>query len=150
MDKKAAKKCFRDAIKLREKMRAKFPYATKEADDRHKTAIELLQEIMFFLREEPTIQTQPQGYVQATPDLEQPSSDTEGRSDGPAMAKGRSQLDECSVVKNISTQETLDEERRHSFLDCISESVKDICSSWNRAIKGELNLPSATASESEH
>lgn len=124
-------KNLRSAIKFRKVMLQKFPYDTEEATTRHRDSILLLKQMMFLLREEPI--------NEESLDLETADIDEDGH-----FNKSYSGSEGAAVCQKKEAQDTVDDDTLHTFVQSISASVEEICSSWGRATK-DLDISCATA-----
>lgn len=138
-EKTNAKKNLRRAIKFRTIMLQKFHYNTKDATLRHIEFIHSLKQMMFLLREESVKERQGTQDVQASSDPETDDTDGNGHSTDSHSGPGRTMY-----LPSTAAQDTVGEDDLHTFIESLSASVEDICSSWGRATE-DVDMPCAAA-----
>ncbi|KAM0707274.1 hypothetical protein Q7P35_005512 [Cladosporium inversicolor] len=138
-EKTNAKKNLRRAITFRTMMLQRFPYDTEEATARHSDSIHLLKEMMFLLREGPVKEWQGTKDAQESSDLETNDTDGDGHSTNSCSGPERTMY----LPKTVA-QDTVGEDGLHTFIESLSASIEDICSSWRRATE-DVDITCAAA-----
>lgn len=138
-EKTNAKKNLRRAITFRTMMLQRFPYDTEEATARHSDSIHLLKEMMFLLREGPVKEWQGTKDAQESSDLETNDTDGDGHSTNSCSGPERTMY----LPKTVA-QDTVGGDGLHTFIESLSASIEDICSSWRRATE-DVDITCAAA-----
>ena len=129
-------------------MLQRLPHDTEEATARHSDSIHLLKEMMFLLREGFVKEWQGTKDTQASSDLETDDADGNGHSTNSCWGPERT-----TYLPKTVAQDTVSEDGLHTFIESLSASVEDICSSWSRATedvdKHVQQLVSSTTSRSK-
>jgi hypothetical protein len=138
-EKTNAKKHLRSAIKFRTMMLQRFPYDTEEATTRHSDSIHLLKEMIFLLREGPIGERRGTEDTRVSSGLETDDTDGYGNS-----TKSCSGLERAMYLPKTEAQDTVEEDGLHTFIQSLSASIEEICSSWRQATE-DVDITCAAA-----